>query len=519
MKGRRTSKPQRGWGGTRRRRWALGAILACAACAPAARSLGRPSPLAAPAAQPASASDAPAAQRASRRDTVPAKPRIESVVPDVTPADVVRQAAGVFGDSVLPEPMTAANAPPEGPVWDIDVRSYETHDRVEHFVKLFSTTARGWFEKSLQRQTRYGALIAQRLREGGLPEDMTYLALIESWYDPHAYSSAAAVGMWQFMAGTARGVGLRVDWWVDERRDPVRSTEGAVRYLRSLRGQFGSMYLAAAAYNGGDGRVSRGLRRYADDMDGVEGEDRFFALSDTKYLRPQTRDYVPKLIAAALVGKEPARYGITVDSLPPLAFDSVEAPERTPLSAIANATGTSVLELKDLNPHILRGMTPDGAPMWVRVPPGSAGDFGDRLAALEPAERAAGKRVESKKGESMSTIARRNGLTVKQLAWYNRKVARLKSGNLRPGQAIFVPAHGTVAAALDVPDPSIERHPRRARAAKGKKGAVATKARAAATTKARAAATTKANAAARTKAKVPPVTKPRIVAARKQPAP
>jgi membrane-bound lytic murein transglycosylase D len=473
----------------RRRCLALVAVLACAACAPFQQRPGGARAAPVPAAGDGSAPVPGAAATgagtgrvphgpaspASRDDDLLAPPKLDSILPDITPADVLREAARVFGDSAPPAPMTAANTPPAGPVWDIDVRSYETHDRVEHFVKVFSTTARGWFEKSLQRQARYGALIAQKLREGGLPEDMTYLALIESWYDPHAYSSAAAVGMWQFMAGTARGSGLRVDWWVDERRDPVRSTEAAVRYLRSLRDQFGSMYLAAAAYNGGDGRVSRGLRQYAGDMDGIEGEDRFFALSDTKYLRPQTRDYVPKLIAAALVGKEPARYGIRVESLPALAYDSVAAPELTPLAAVANATGTTVAALKDLNPHILRGMTPDGGPMWVRVPPGSARGFSDKLAVLEPAERTAGKRVQSKKGDSMGSIARRNKLTVKELAWYNPKVERLRSGNLRAGQGIFVPAHATVAAALDVPDPSIERYPRRSRATKARKGAAVRK--------------------------------------------
>ena len=484
MNPRRVSAQRWGSSDGRGRRLVLCVALACGACAPLPRATPGPAPaaalpdghvLTAPAIASADGSDRAAASPTVRPESPPATGVTAPAPPDITPSDIVREAVRVFGDSMPPAPAAvaavAALAPAGAPVWDIDVRSYETRDRVEHFVKVFSTTARGWFEKSLQRQTRYGAIIAQRLREGGLPEDMTYLALIESWYDPHAYSSAAAVGMWQFMAGTARGVGLRVDWWVDERRDPVRSTEGAVRYLRSLRNQFGSMYLAAAAYNGGDGRVSRGLRRYADDMDGVEGEDRFFALSDTKYLRPQTRDYVPKLIAAALVGKEAARYGIRVDSLAALAFDSVEAPERTPLSAIANATSTTAGVLNELNPHILRGMTPAGARMWVRVPPGSAALFADRLAALETAERAAGKLVTSYKGESMASIAKRHGLSVKQLGWYNRKVDRVRSGKLRAGQEIFVPARTTVAAALDVPDPSIERYPRRGRVVKGKKRA------------------------------------------------
>ncbi len=384
----------------------------------------------------------------------------DSVPPDVTSAEIVRAVAKVFGDSAPPPPADPLVAP-GAPVWDIDVRSYETHVQVEHFVGVFAGRAKPAFEKSLQRQTRYGPLIRQKLREGGLPEDVTYLALIESWYDPHAYSKAAAVGMWQFMARTARGMGLRVDWWVDERRDPVRSTEGAVRLLKSLRDQFGSMYLAAAAYNGGDGRVARGLVRLGGTLDGVEGEDRFFTLADTRYLRPETRDYVPKLIAAALVGKEPARYGVTVESLPPLTFESVRVAGATPLAAVASASGTDAATILELNPHVLRGMSPPGDSLWVRVPVGTAAGFDVRLSALEPGARAAITRVTSKSGESMTSIARKHGLTAKELNWYNPKVSRLKSGNLVPGQVILVPARATVGAARDVPNPSIERYPRR----------------------------------------------------------
>ncbi len=363
-----------------------------------------------------------------------------------------------------------------GPVWDIDVRSYETHVRVQHFVGLFAGKVRDAFAKSLQRQTRYGALIRQKLREGGLPEDMTYLALIESWYDPNAFSKAAAVGIWQFMAGTGRGVGLRVDWWVDERRDPMRSTEGAVRLLSGLRSQFGSLYLAAAAYDGGDGRVSRGLVSNARRMNGVEGEDRFFSLAETKSLRPETRDYVPKIIAAALVGKEPSRYGVAVDSLPPLMFDTVRVAGATPLAAVANATGSTPAAVHELNFHFLRGMTAPGDSTWVRVPAGTADGFDERFAALDPEERAALIPIKTKKGESMASIARAHGLSAKQLGWYNPKATRLKSGNLTAGQAIFIPSRQTLSLAVDVPNPSLERYPRRARTpAKGKSVAAAKK--------------------------------------------
>jgi membrane-bound lytic murein transglycosylase D len=409
----------------------------------------------------------------------------DSVV-DVTPAEVITEATRVFGslpskavvDSVAAGPGGPGG--PGGPVWDMDVRSYEGHDRVERYVRIFSGSAKAPFAKSLQRQSYYAPLISAKLRAGGLPEDLTYLALIESWYDPHAYSSAAAVGMWQFMTRTARGVGLRVDWWIDERRDPVRSTEGAVRMLRGLRAQFGgSLYLAAAAYNGGDGRVSRGLALHRSDMAGVEGEDRFFALSEYNYLRPQTRDYVPKLIAAALVGKEPARYGVTFDTVAPFAYDSVRVGGSVPVAAVAAVTSTTLSQMRELNPYLLRGMTPPGESRWVRVPVGKAANFEEKFDALEPDERAAFSPVQSKKGESMSSIAKKNGLSAKQLAWYNPKVTRLKSGNLAAGQRILVPTKQAVSAAFDVPDPSIEKYPKRgkssAKKASAKKKALAKK--------------------------------------------
>lgn len=377
-------------------------------------------------------------------------------------AQVVAQDTVPVAAQVVAPTDSAALAPRDsGPAYDIDVHSYETHARVQHFVSLFSGKVRAEFEKSLERQTRYGALIREKLQEGGLPADMTYLALIESWYDPNAFSKAAAVGIWQFMAGTGRGVGLRVDWWMDERRDPVRSTEGAVKLLAGLRDEFGSLYLAAAAYDGGDGRISRGLVRNAGRMDGVEGEDRFFSLAETKFLRPETRDYVPKIIAAALVGKEPARYGVTVDSLPPLTFDTVRVAGEVPLAAIASATDTTAEAVHELNFQLLRGMTPPGDSIWVRVPTGSAAAFDERLAALDPAERIAVTRVRSKKGESMASLAHQHGLSIKQLSWYNPKVTRLKSGNLVAGQTILVPSHATVRAAADVPNPSLERYPPR----------------------------------------------------------
>jgi len=179
--------------------------------------------------------------------------------------EVTKGVIDVFGDSLV-EATPAKSDSIEEPTWDMDVRSYETQDRVAHYVNMFTGRAKDRITERLQRGTRYEPMIRAKMKAGGLPEDMYYLALVESGFDPHAYSRAAAVGMWQFMTSTARDMGLRVDRWVDERRDPVRSTGAAVRFIRGLREEFGSLYLAAAAYNGGPGRVSRGLARYADDL-------------------------------------------------------------------------------------------------------------------------------------------------------------------------------------------------------------------------------------------------------------
>ena len=384
------------------------------------------------------------------------QPPLDTV--DVTPAEVAKQAVAVFGDSVgvPPDSLAAdAEAGAEELTWDLDVRSYQTHARVEHYVTVFSTEAKSRIVDRLERGSRYEPMIRAKLKAAGLPEDMYYLALIESGYSPDAYSRAAAVGIWQFMTATAKGTGLRVDWWVDERRHPARSTSAAVRHLSWLKDQFGSLYLAAAAYNGGSGRVSRGLTRYADELEGAEGEDVFFALAEQDYLRKETKDYVPQLIAAALVGKDPTRYGLELRRLPPFEYDSVRVGPSVPLTAVAKATSSDLTELGELNTHILRGVTPPKDSLWVNVPVGRAEGFAEGMKEIPAAERTPYSRIKSTKGETFVAVARRAGVTSKQLAWYNPSDGR-KRGALSTGTTILVPSADVLRAARDVPDPAIE---------------------------------------------------------------
>jgi membrane-bound lytic murein transglycosylase D len=368
----------------------------------------------------------------------------------------------MFGDSATQapeEPHGGGDASVE-PTWDIDVRSYETHKRVEFYVQRFQGPARSTFAEWLSRGTRYEPMIRAKLQAAGLPGDFTYLALIESGYNPHAYSRAAAVGMWQMMTATAKGMGLRVDWWIDERRDPVRSTDGAIRFLTYLHEQFGSLYLAAAAYNGGPGRVARGLSRYADKLEGSSGEDVFFALAEEKYLRAETRDYVPKMIAAALVAKDPRRYGIPVEHRAVLEYDTVRVGPATPLAAIAKAASVSLDDIRELNPHVLRGVTSPKDSFTVRVPVGAAASFDSAYAVLPEEDRTAFTPLTTKKGATMVSTARRAGITTRQLKWYNPKLKATKRGTLPLGRIVLLPSRAVVAAAYDVPDPAIERYRR-----------------------------------------------------------
>ena len=386
--------------------------------------------------------------------------------PDLTIDDLDRRTAELFGaslriDAALPVDSATVGGGdfPTGPSWDIEVRSYETFDRVRFYVNHFGGSARERFAERLSRGTRYESMIRSKLVKGGLPADMYYLALVESGFNPHAYSRAAAVGMWQFMTTTAKGMGLRVDWWIDERRDPVRATEAAVRFLHGLNEQFGSMYLAAAAYNGGPGRVARGLTRYEDDLEGTTGDDLFFALAEKKYLRTETRNYVPQLIAAALVAKESDRYGLTIEPRPALAFDTVKLGPRVPLSVIARSSGTSVNVIQDLNPHVLRGMTPPRDSMYVRIPEGRLAHFDSAFALVSSEDATGAVSIVSEKNATWASIGRKHKVSARAVSTYNPKVKASKStGRIPAGTSILVPKAVVVAAALPVPDPAIERY-------------------------------------------------------------
>jgi membrane-bound lytic murein transglycosylase D len=196
---------------------------------------------------------------------------------------------------------------------------------------------------------------------------------------------------------------------------------------------------------------------YDDKLEDVTGEDCFFALAEESYLRTETKNYVPQLIAAALLGKAPGKYGITLDSVAPFAYDSVTVPPGTPIAAVAKAIGSSVRDVQALNGQILRGVTPPDASVLLRLPVGSAATFDSAFAALDSTERQAFRRVKPKSNETLAALAKRHDVQVRHVQWYNRKLS-VRRGKLTAGQTVLIPNPGVVEGALDVPDPGIERY-------------------------------------------------------------
>jgi membrane-bound lytic murein transglycosylase D len=366
----------------------------------------------------------------SLHDAPDAEPLVPAAVPAVPNEEVEREAEELFG--VEGRALS----------FDIDVASFATHRRVLEYLRFFQVDARDRFTIWLSRLGRYEGLIRARLRARRLPEDLVYLTLIESGLSNTAVSRAKAVGMWQFMASTGRVYGLTIDPWMDERRDPFKATDAAVNHLADLVERLGSVYLAAAAYNAGAGRVERGIGRLPGDVPDSLTDQVFFQLAEQRYLKRETRDYVPKLIAAALIAKQPARYGFTdIAPLPPLVFDEVLVPDATGLDVVARLADTSVAALLELNPQFVRGVTPPARAVTVRVPRGRGDLVAERYAELPVTERVTFVDHYIARGETLSEIARRYHVSQAMILAAN---PRLKPRTLRVGQRVIVPMSGRI---------------------------------------------------------------------------
>jgi membrane-bound lytic murein transglycosylase D len=235
-------------------------------------------------------------------------------------------------------------------------------------MQRYLTDQRPAFQRYLAREGLYSEMIKEGLRARGMPEELFYLAAIESGFSPGATSRVSASGMWQFMGPTAQQFGLQIDEYVDERRDPIQATEAALDYLQALHGQFGSWYLAAAAYNAGPGRVSRALRSHTGDQTG--DEEIYWEIIE--HLPRETRAYVPKMLALIVLGQAASDYGFQVETAAPVEYDRVWVPGNTSLRWVASSVGSTARAIRDLNPHLIRGVTPPTGLFPVRIPPGTS---------------------------------------------------------------------------------------------------------------------------------------------------
>ncbi|MFL5443941.1 MAG: LysM peptidoglycan-binding domain-containing protein [Myxococcales bacterium] len=310
--------------------------------------------------------------------------------------------------------------------YDIPV---ELNDAVVAYIRFFQTDAREHFSRWLARSTKWLPSMHAILEREGVPDDLVYLSMIESGFNAYAYSPAKAAGLWQFMVGTSRRYGIKTDFWVDERRDPIKATEAASKYLRDLRERYhGDWYLAWAGYNAGEGKVDKAIRRDST-------RDFWRLMSKGRVLRAETKHYVPKLIAAALISKHPERFGFRVEYEQPFDSDEVVIQDATDLKVIADSAGTTVEKIRELNPELRRFCTPPGE-FTMRLPKGSKDQFTANFEKVGPEERLRFTQHKVEKGEPLAKIARAYGVSESAILRTNG----LKSHRqVKVGKVIVIP--------------------------------------------------------------------------------
>src|SRR5688572_18937662 len=311
------------------------------------------------------------------------------------------------------------------------------NERVQSFIELFQGNLRDFMQDSLHRSAKYLPMVQEVFRAESIPLDLAYLAIVESGYKTNALSRASARGMWQFMPATGKEYGLDQNWFIDERSDPEKATRAAAQYLKSLHRFFdGDWNMAMASYNAGPGRIQRAVKlsKIADYWDLTES---------SRYLPKETRNYVPMIMAAVLIAKNPQAYGFDPGTNSPLAFDRVTVPDALDLRTVAEWTGSTIEDIRDLNPELRRTTTPIGS-HDLKVPVGTAPVVEGKLASASPSLFAQFSRYKTKAGESLATIARRFQVTKVDLAAANnlRTTSKLKGG-----QSLLIPRVVTTALA------------------------------------------------------------------------
>ena len=301
-------------------------------------------------------------------------------------------------------------------------------DQVAGYINFFSNRGRGTLERALARSGRYEDMIRSILKEEGVPQDLMYLAQAESGFHPLAVSRVGARGMWQFMGSRARGYGLHRDFWVDDRQDPEKATHAAARHLKDLYHQFGDWYLAMAAYNSGPGTVQSAVKRtgYAD----------FWELYRRNVLPRETRNYVPIIVAVTIMAKNPEQYGLDdVNRDKPIPYDTVKIDYPIDLRLVAQCIDASIAEVQDLNPSLLRLITPKDRPYDLRLPAGSKDRF---LTAVEliPADKRMWWRFHTvQPGETLASLSRAYRMPIKSISAAND----VEDGSLETGSKVVIP--------------------------------------------------------------------------------
>jgi membrane-bound lytic murein transglycosylase D len=304
------------------------------------------------------------------------------------------------------------------------------NDIVASYVNFFSRSpkGRGVVERALTRAGRYREMISRTLREEGIPQDLIYLAQAESGFKNLALSRAGARGMWQFMAGRASEYGLERNWWVDERQDPEKATRAAARHLKDLYAQFGDWYLALAAYNSGPGNVQRGVERtgYAD----------FWELYRRDALPRETKNYVPIIIAATIVAKNPEQYGLdnVIPEVPP-EMDTVTVDYPVDLRLAAECVDSSVEVLQDLNPSLLRMTTPKEGSFDLKLPAGTTEKYQAAIAAIPVDKRVWWRYYKVAPGDTLQSVAKRYRTTAAAITDANN----LEGAELAPESKLILP--------------------------------------------------------------------------------
>jgi peptidoglycan lytic transglycosylase D len=318
---------------------------------------------------------------------------------------------------------------------DIDI---PLNDRVLSYVELFTGRLRGYLEEGLSRGARFLPMIQDVFRAEGLPLDLAYVPLIESAFKPNALSRAKAKGIWQFMRGTALENGLQHDWYIDERSDPEKATRAAAKYLKTLHGMFDDWHLALASYNGGPGRIQRAMQR--------SGRNDFWTLAESsRYLPRETRDYVPLILAAVIIARNPEQYGMNIQPMDAPEIETVTLSAAVDLRRVAEWAGTSVETIQDLNPELRRWTTPLRATEYeLKVPKGSASTIHAHMAEMTAEDLAPLTHYTVKNGDTLLGVARKLGVTRSDLAEANYLSTK---ATLRSGQRLIVPRAPSLLAA------------------------------------------------------------------------